>query len=356
MNDEQITSLLCERAEGIDVPSSSAAQARRRARQRDLRVNAGIGLGTVGLLAVGVVALADGRRGGSVNNPGGPPDMTMTTATVPPATSTVPAVVHTHLDRDLATGSYGEDVKALQTRLSELGFDTHGVDGQFSTGTEMAVWAFEGLVLGRGYAEQTGVVTDEMWQRMQDPFTVTARRAEVAGGATHVEIYLPLQVLAVFTDGKVRLITHISSGDGETWCEVVSINADEQGNPINPPQLTDICGVSKTPGGVFHFYRERIGHRMSARGGMDNPVYFNYGIAVHGADNVPKEPGSYGTIRIPQWVATYFPALVTAADQDNGDRVYVWGMDGKEPEEYSADEMLPVFAYPNPNSTLTTTP
>ena len=29
-------------------------------------------------------------------------------------------------------------------------------------------------------------------------------------------------------------------------------------------------------------------------------------------------------------------------------------MDGKQPEEYTKDEMLPVFDYRNPNSTLDT--
>ena len=256
----------------------------------------------------------------------------------------------TNITRDLKKGHYGDDVRGLQMRLTQLGFDPNGIDGSFGSGTEMAVWAFEGLVYGTPYAEQTGVVTNEMWQKLQDPITFRAQRAEVRPGGTHMEIYLPIQAAIVYTDGMVRRITHISSGSGEEWCEVTKQDTDDQGQPLPEPILKDVCGVSKTPGGVFKFYRRYEGKRLGPLGGMMNPVYFNYGIAVHGADNVPKEPASHGCIRIPQWMATYFPTLVA-----NGDYVYVWGFNGKQPEENTKDEMLPVFNRLNPNSTLTTT-
>jgi hypothetical protein len=81
---------------------------------------------------------------------------------------------------------------------------------------------------------------------------------------------------------------------------------------------------------------------------MWNPVYFNYGIAVHGAKNVPTEPASHGCIRIPMFIADYFPSLVK-----NKDLVFVW--DGKkEPEQQSKNDMLPVFNFPNPDATTTT--
>ncbi len=262
-------------------------------------------------------------------------------------------VAKTHLERDLKKGLYGDDVRMLQTRLAALGFDTHGIDGQFGSGTRMAVWAFEGLVYERGYKDQTGIVTDEMWQKMQEPITFRPRRADVHPGATHVEIYLPIQVMIVYTDGLLRLVTHISSGSGEQWCEVISQDTDDNGAPLPTPILKDVCGVSKTPGGVFHFYRRYEGKRLGPLGGMMNPVYFNYGIAVHGADNVPQEPASHGCIRIPQWIAEYFPTYVNS-DGRKGDYVYVWGMDGREPEQNSKNDMLPVFNFKNPNSTLDT--
>ena len=42
----------------------------------------------------------------------------------------------------LKQGSSGPDVKALQTKLKQLGFDPKGVDGNFGQGTEAAVIAY----------------------------------------------------------------------------------------------------------------------------------------------------------------------------------------------------------------------
>jgi hypothetical protein len=192
-----------------------------------------------------------------------------------------------------------------------------------------------------------------MWQLMQDRLEIRPRRPEP--GRTHMEIYLPEQVAIVFKNDAPILITHISSGklnpDGtpEVWCQMLKYDTDSKGNKVDPPIERDECGNSYTPGGVFKFYRRYDGKRIGALGGMTNPVYFNYGIAVHGAENVPLEPASHGCIRINQTIAAYFPSLVA-----NGDRVYVWGHDGRQPEEYSKRERTPIFNYPNPNSTTTT--
>ena len=257
--------------------------------------------------------------------------------------------VKTNLSAPLSYGAKGPEVEALQTRLKELGFDPGPVDGEFGSGTRGAVWAFEGLVYDKPYDEQVGVVDNEMWQMMQEPLVFQPRRSEL--NDIHMEIYLPLQAAIVFNNDEPTLITHISSGSGEQWCEVVTVDSDDYGNPLEEPELQDICGESKTPGGIFIFYRRVEGKRNGPLGGMMNPVYFNYGIAVHGADVVPNYPASHGCIRIPQWIARYFPSLV-----GKNDRVYVWGLDGKEPEEYTKDEMLPVFNWKNPNSTLTLEP
>jgi len=43
----------------------------------------------------------------------------------------------------LKLGSSGPDVKALQQKLKDLGFDPNGVDGNFGAGTKNAVIAFQ---------------------------------------------------------------------------------------------------------------------------------------------------------------------------------------------------------------------
>ena len=106
--------------------------------------------------------------------------------------------------------------------------------------------------------------------------------------ANHTEIYLPEQVVIVFQNDKPALITHISSGDGDEWCEEVTISPGERGNePGTEPLKKGECGISNTPGGVFKYDRQVEGIRESGLGSMWNPVYFNYGIAIHGALNVP---------------------------------------------------------------------
>ena len=284
------------------------------------------------------------------------------TPTVPPSggpqivTVTDPAIEKTQLLATLKIHSTGLAVVALQNRLKELAFDPGPSDGYFGFGTRQAVWAFEKLVLGTPRAEATGHVTNEVWQIMQDPIEIKPRRLkhQIYGERpTHMEIYLPEQVGIVFKDDKPVLITHISSGSNEVWCEIITYSIDAKGAPLPEPRTVDECGESITPGGVFSFYLRYEGNRVGPLGGMMNPVFFNYGIAVHGADSVPLEPASHGCIRIPQHIALYFQTLV-----ENKDRVYVW--DGvKQPEEYTKAERTPPGNYPNPNastSTSTTVP
>lgn len=272
-------------------------------------------------------------------------------------TSTVPPIAKTTLANRIKTGSSGDDVRQVQQRLTALGFAPGPIDGQFGSGTKQAVWAYEKLVLRTPRADATGAVTNEMWQGMQDNLVISPRRTVANGsGATHMEIYLPEQVAAVFTNDIPVLIAHISTGvekadrTPETWCETITIDTDENGVALEAPVEKAVCAEAKTPGGVFKFYRRYDGKRIGPLGGMTNPVYFNYGIAVHGADNVPLEPASHGCVRLNQTIAKFFPSLVA-----KGDLVYVWGEDGRNPEQYSKAESLPSFNRRDPNATTTTT-
>ena len=259
-----------------------------------------------------------------------PPDLSAPTTTLVTAGSSVATL---ELTRPLEQGVTGADVRALQQRLRVLSFDPGPVDGLFGPATEQAVWAFEKFILHVAPEAVTGVVTPKTWQAMNLPIGVRPRRAN---RGTHMEVLLPEQVAVVYVDNAPALITHISSGSGETWCDVVLVDHDD-GTTVEE----GICGVATTPGGVFHFERRVVGWRNSKLGRLYNPVYFNYGIAVHGASNVPSYPASHGCVRIPMHIADYFPSLVA-----NGDLVYVF--DGeKEPEEYGAQP--PIFDYPDPN-------
>jgi len=267
--------------------------------------------------------------------------------------SSVPEVQKTTLAAPVATGSSGGDVKKVQERLIELGFAPGPADGYFGELTQQAVWAYKKLVLkvprdDLANSQSASLITPDSWLAMQDPITIQPRRPE-GPGSTHVEIYLPEQVMIVFKDDVPAMIAHIASGDDERWCELITYDTDAKGNVLEEPVERDECGISYTPGGVFKFNRRYEGNRQSPLGGLFNPVYFNYGIAVHGAKNVPLQPASHGCIRIHMELAKTFPSLVK-----NGNRVYVWGQDGREPEHFSRKETLPIFNFTNPDSTTTT--
>jgi peptidoglycan hydrolase-like protein with peptidoglycan-binding domain len=261
-----------------------------------------------------------------------PPTAAPTAAPTTAAPTTPATTPKVPLVRNLRPGLRGDDVKRMQQRLVDLKFDPGIVDGVYGPATAQAVWAYQKLVMGATGKAVNGLITNELWDRMQDPLGIGPRRPNAT--PTHLEVYLPMQVAVLYEDGQLRLITHISTGSGKDWCA-----EDKDGEAW--------CGKSVTPGGVYKFYRRASGWWEGSYGRMHNPVYFNYGIAVHGMTNVPIYPASHGCVRLPMHISEYFPTLVR-----NGDQVFVW--DGvKEPEKYGRQP--PPFDVPDPSATTTTT-
>ena len=314
-------------------------------------------MGAAALLGTVVVA-GVALGGGNSSDPTAVGDATIpvvsgeTTVSIPdsvPVIGTVETsepIVKTQLDRTLAKGMVGDDVKQVQERLTELGFVPGPADGVFGAETRKSVWAYEKLVLETASSSPTGQITPAMWDDMQDPFVIQPRRPKST--PNHTEVYVPEQVLAVFHDDVPVMITHMSSGDNTEWCEEVTISPGEQGNVKGEePLVRGECGVSNTPGGVFTFYRQVEGIRQSSLGGMWNPMYFNYGIAIHGALNVPLQPASHGCIRIPLNISETLQDILGM-----GDQVYVW--DGEQEPEYYGQQP-PRFNWIDPDYETTTT-
>lgn len=291
----------------------------------------------------GAIALVDGSSATATVAATSPPASPASTEAAASAASSLG-----DLDRTLSKGMSGDDVKMVQQRLLDLAFNPGPVDGVYGEYTVQAVWAFEKLVLGTPRAEATGRVTPDMWTRLKQDVTVAPRRTGLSD--THVEIYLPEQVLVVFTHDRPVLIAHVSSGQlaapgdnftkGATWCDEVTISPGERGNEDGTEPLKDgRCGNAETPGGTYRFYRKVEGIRDSALGSLYDPVYFNYGIAVHGAQNVPLEPASHGCVRLNRYLGKVFFELITHASgteaHPHGDDVYVWN-GVKEPEAYGS--------------------
>ena len=293
--------------------------------------------------------------GSSPNSAQGVASTTTTTPTAPNTVVPSPAAAaaapststpFTPLTRNLSEGMVDSNVEAMQAMLASRQFDPGPIDGIFGGATKRAVWAFEKIVLGTPRTEMQGVVTPDIWEQMNEDFRIAPRRSP---GGNHMEVYLPEQVSVLYFDGEARVISHVSSGEGITWCDEVEIDLDD-----GTTEVKGICGQSITPGGVYHFERKIEGWRNAKLGRLYQPTYFNYGIAIHGAGNVPDYPASRGCVRHPMHIAEYIQDLVSI-----GDAIYVF--DGvEEPETYGAQPMI--FDYPDPDwipptttSTTTTT-
>jgi hypothetical protein len=217
-----------------------------------------------------------------------------TSTTLPPTTTTIPAL-KVPLDHTVKKGEHSDAVAYIQDRLIKIGFDPGPLDGTFGEQVEQAVWAFQELQ-GLDGKDVTGEVRPELWDKMQDPLTVKPRDPTTAA-IRHVEIYIPEQVLILWNpDATPRLITHISSGSGQDWCD------------------KGWCGQAITPSGVYEVIRFHQGWEQAPLGLLYNAVYFNGGIAMHGALSVPNYPASHGCIRMPVNIAEYFHTLVETDD------------------------------------------
>lgn len=270
-----------------------------------------------------------------------PPSSSTTTTTTlpPPPPAPDPAVLVQPASAELplppggsvGSGSSGPEVQAYEQRLSDLHFDPGPVDGVYDGKTVYAVQALQKL----GGAPPTGRITEGdvlalsffQYQQPQAP-TPEPNRTEVD---------ITKQVLTLYENYQVKLITTVSTGSGENYCYV------PRGG------TTRVCEDAITPAGKFAFYEFRAGWDPSPLGRLYNPFYFNRGIAVHGLEEVPPYPASHGCVRIPMHIAEYFHTLVNV-----GDAVYVFG-DTSMYTKPSAPPPTPITAAP-PAPTTTTSP
>jgi peptidoglycan hydrolase-like protein with peptidoglycan-binding domain len=218
---------------------------------------------------------------------------TTTSTSTTTTTTTAPPIV---APAGLGIGSRGPEVQELENRLNAQKYDTGKVDGYFDSATFHAVMAFQKI---HGLS-RTGRATDNVLTligTVGPPGPLLA-----AGGATRIEVDLPRQVLQLYKDGALNKVVDVSTGSGKRYC----VDGD--------------CALAVTPGGSYKVFFRRNGWRISRLGKLYNPLYFNGGIAIHGAPSVPGYPASHGCVRIPMYVAEWFPKMVP-----NGTPVYVIG-------------------------------
>jgi peptidoglycan hydrolase-like protein with peptidoglycan-binding domain len=189
----------------------------------------------------------------------------------------------------LRVGMQGSAVKTLQRRLAALKYYPGPIDGQFGTDTQEAVWAFQEVqgLPGEDY------VSSAMERALADPRA--PRVLDAAAGPDRIEVNLGIEVLVLYHNNRIELISHVSSGGGYYYC-----------SPGGG------CGYAVTPTGDFKTLSFIPGWVTVPLGYMYNPVFFiGTAYAIHGDIPVPLQPVSHGCIRIPMDIAAFFYTLVT---------------------------------------------
>jgi len=210
-----------------------------------------------------------------------------------PAARTAPAAPA----RALQPGMKGSAVKALQRRLAALKYYPGAIDGRFGTSTLEAVWAFYEV---QGLTPHNYVDSAMKW-RLAHP--KAPRKLVSHGGANRIEVSLYREVLVLYRNNQVQLISHVSTGGHYHYC-----------SPGGG------CGYAVTPTGNYHTVVFMRGWVHVPLGEMFNPVFFiGTAFAIHGDTDVPLAPVSHGCVRIPMDIANFFHKLVKIP----GEPVYI---------------------------------
>ena len=221
------------------------------------------------------------------------------TARIETTSVTVPAA-YTPPARNLAPGMSGADVKSLQQRLSALKYYPGLTDGKFGGDTQAALWAFQEI----NGIHVSGVVDAATKRALVNPKTYKSP-SYPGKRATRVEVSQALEVLVLFQNNRIMLISHVSSGGGYFY------NCGSGG-----------CAQAVTPNGTYNTTVYMPGWVQVPLGEMYNPVFFISTVfAIHGDTYVPEGPASHGCVRVPMDVAAFFHRMVATP----GTQVHVYG-------------------------------
>jgi lipoprotein-anchoring transpeptidase ErfK/SrfK len=211
------------------------------------------------------------------------------TATTVAQVSTTRVAVPAYVapSRVLRLNSRGADVKALQQRLAALKYYPGKPDGVFGMNTLQAVAAFQGVQR----LTIDGVVGAVTGRALVHPNVYQARHP--GGGGLRVEINLTARVLVLYRDGKIALISHVSTGGGYRYCTASG------------------CGWAITPTGSFKTTHYYPGWITVPLGRMYNSVFFiGTSYAMHGSTSVPLYPASHGCVRLPMYIAEFLHTML----------------------------------------------
>ena len=173
---------------------------------------------------------------------------------------------------------------------------------------------------------------------MQDPIAITPRREQPAGVEPRRDLparagdgHLPRRHAAARHPHLVA-VSSTPTAHRSSTATTVTIDTDATATRCPNRSRRPITGLAKTP--RRHLRRRTAtcpARRDGPLGAMWNPIYFNYGIAIHGAEQRAR----WSRRR----TAASASRCTSRSDRqeliDKGDQVYVW--DGKkEPEQQTA--------------------
>jgi hypothetical protein len=265
-------------------------------------------LAAVGTVAAGAVVLGQGALAGAAAATGAPMSpVTRVINRVPAA----PGSAYVPAGRTLTFGMRGSAVKALQRRLNFLHYYAGKANGYFGWDTMEAVWAFKEVQTGKVIPPNPDIVGPAMQRGLKHPKLPKVLKPH--GPKTRIEINKKMEVLVLYRDNKIVLISHTSTAkfnrsDGSGWV---------------------------TPDGRYRALRFAAGWVCGSLGCMYNPVVFtpNGAFAIHGEPNppatiseagVPLNPASHGCVRIPMDISLFFHRLVRTGSA-HGTPIFIAG-------------------------------
>lgn len=177
-------------------------------------------------------------------------------------------------------GQSGDHISTIQARLYALGYWVPDFDGAYGGVTSQAVMAFQKWN-GR---PRTGNLSET------DAYLLSMQSYGASGLSTagdRVEVDKGKQLFFLIRDGKTILTVNTSTGSDIPYTEV----NQKTGGPIS--------GDAHTRPGRFKVNRiYSDGWESGQLGELYRPRYFDGGIAVHGAPQIPGYPASHGCVRV----------------------------------------------------------
>ena len=212
----------------------------------------------------------------------------------------------------LGLGSHGPKVLALQQRLTALHYYLGKPDGKFGWNTMEAVWAFKEVQSARRTPKNPDIVGPAMQAQLKHPKLPKALYPH--GWRWRVEVNKNTEVLVVYKDHEITLISHVSTA---AWSRPDGTGYVTPDGKYRAQLYLKGCVPDATYGGCLYNPVFFIGTSYAIHG-MPNPTStFSY-------DGVPLNPASHGCVRVPMDVSVIFHTKVHISET-KGTPIYIYG-------------------------------